>query len=276
MKVLIIGDIYSSVGREMVKIWIAKIKKKYEAEQNTIDLVIANGENTTHGKSLSERHYHELKAAGIDIITSGNHIFGHPEVAKYIDSTPDLLRPLNYNPYHPGKGTIVLKVANKLVRVTNIIGRTFMDKADNPYYALEQLITIDKENKKENSDIHIIDFHGEATAEKLAFAWYFDGQITCLVGTHTHVQTADNRLLPQGTAFISDVGMTGAFYSIIGASPTEVIYRDRKSMPTQLKTAIGEGQFAAVVLTIDNKTNKAVKIERIFIHPQAPDLKIYE
>lgn len=271
MKILIIGDIYSNIGRMMVKTWITKIKKKYE-----VDLVIANGENTTHGKSLNERHYHDLKMAGIDVITNGNHIFAHPDVIKYIDKSPDLLRPLNYNPYHPGNGTIVVKVGNKKVRVTNIIGRTFMDKADNPYYAVEQLNKTTQKNPNEASDIHIIDFHAEATAEKLAFAWNFDGQLTCVVGTHTHVQTADNRLLPKGTAFISDVGMTGPFYSIIGANPKEVIYRDKKTMPAHLKPADGEGQFSAVLLTINNETNKAEKIERIFIHPQAPDLKINE
>lgn len=275
MKILIIGDIYSNVGRVMVKTWIAKIKKKFESEFK-IALVIANGENTTHGKSLNERHYHELKEAGIDVITTGNHIFGHPDVVKYIDKSPDLLRPLNYNPYHPGNGTIVIKVGNKKVRVTNIIGRTFMDKADNPYYSMEQLLKTAQKNPDETSDIHIIDFHAEATAEKLAFAWNFDGQVTCVVGTHTHVQTADNRLLPKGTAFISDVGMTGPFYSIIGANPKEVIYRDKKTMPAQFKPADGEGQFSAVLLTINDKTNQAEKLERIFINPQAPNLKLNE
>ena len=275
MKVLIIGDIYSMTGRQMVKTWVAKIKKECEP-QFKIDLVIANGENTTHGKSLCKRHYDELKNTGIDVITTGNHIFGHPDVAKYICETPDLLRPLNYNPYHPGNGTFVIKVGAKRVRITNIIGRTFMDKADNPYFATENLLKLDKQNKNETSDIHIIDFHGEATAEKLSFAWNFDGQVTCVVGTHTHVQTADNRLLPKGTAFISDIGMTGPFYSIIGANPDEVIYRDKKSMPAKFNPAHGDGQFSAVLLTIDDVSNKAVKIERIFIHPQAPDFKIYK
>lgn len=275
MKILIIGDIYSIVGRQMVKYWITKIKKEYE-NQFKIDLIIANGENTTHGKSLCKKHYDELKSIGIDVITTGNHIFGHPDVAKYISVTPDLLRPLNYNPYHPGNGTILIKVANKKVRVTNLIGRTFMDKSDNPYFALEQLIKFDKQNTEEQSDIHIIDFHAEATAEKLSFAWNFDGEVTCVVGTHTHVQTADNRLLPKGTAFISDVGMTGPFYSIIGAKAEEVIIRDKKSMPAKFSPAAGEGQFSAVLLTIDDETNKAKKIERIFIHPQAPNFKIYE
>ena len=275
MKVLIIGDIYGIVGRDMIKKWVAKIKNEF-----LVELVIANGENTTHGKSLSQKHYDELKTAGIDVITTGNHIFGNPAVAKYIINTPDLLRPLNYNPYHPGNGTILVNVNTnkgiKKVRVTNFIGRTFMDNADNPYYALEKLIEYAEANNEQKSDIHIIDFHAETTAEKLSFAWNFDGKITCLVGTHTHVQTADNRLLPKGTAFISDLGMTGPFYSIIGANPKEVIIRDKTSMPAKFSPAVGDGQFCAVILSICDDTNRVLSIKRIFIHPQAPELTLYQ
>lgn len=276
MKFLIIGDIYGVVGREMIAQWIPEIKN-YLAQQNQkLDFIIANGENTTHGKSISLSHYKELKQCGVDVITSGNHIFASSTNAvSYIKGYPDLLRPLNYNPYHPGTGTILVEKNNKKIRVTNFIGRTFMDHADNPYYALEALLYLEQSDKKEQSDIHIIDFHAEATAEKLALAWYFDGKISCLVGTHTHVQTADNRLLPKGTAFISDVGMTGPYDSIIGANAKEVIYRERTALPIKFQPANGRGQFCAVVLTIDDETNKAVKLERVFITPENKKIELH-
>lgn len=276
MKFLIIGDIYSSVGREMIKKWIPEIKAYLAKENQTIDFIIANGENITHGKSISLQHYKELKKLGVDVITSGNHIFAPTTNAiNYIASHKDLLRPLNYNPYQPGNGTILVTKNKKKIRVTNLIGRTFMDKADNPYYALENLLNLEKIDKKERSDIHIVDFHAEATAEKLALAWYFDGMLSAVVGTHTHVQTADNRLLPKDTAYISDIGMTGAYNSIIGANPDEVIYREKTSLPAKFQPADGEGQFCAVILTIADKTNKPLKLERIFISPEHDTLILY-
>lgn len=277
MKFLIIGDIYSQDGRKMVREWIPKIKNYLQEQNENLDFIIANGENATHGKSISLSHYQELKKLGIDVITSGNHIFAPTtNVVNYIKDHKDLLRPLNYNPYHPGNGTILVTTKNKKkIRVTNLIGRTFMDKSDNPYFALENLLKLEADNKKESSDIHIIDFHAEATAEKLALAWYFDGKITALVGTHTHVQTADNRLLPKKTAYISDIGMTGVYNSIIGANPEEVIYREKTLLPAKFQPAIGAGQFCAVLLTTDDKNNNALKLERIFITPENQQLVLY-
>ncbi|MGL5268496.1 MAG: TIGR00282 family metallophosphoesterase [Spiroplasma sp.] len=271
MKFLIIGDIYGSVGRQMVSQWIPEVKNYLNKQNQTLDFIIANGENITHGKSISLAHYEELKKLGVDVITSGNHIFSPTtNVVNYIKNHKDLLRPLNYNPYQPGTGTILVNKNNKKIRVTNLIGRTFMDHSENPYFVLEELL-----QKEKSSDIHIIDFHGEATAEKLAFAWYFDGKITCIVGTHTHVQTADNRLLPKGSAFISDIGMTGPYDSIIGANPEEVIYRERTALPVKFQPANGKGQFCAVILTVDDKTNKAVKLERVFITPDNRKIVLY-
>lgn len=276
MKFLIIGDIYSAVGREMVKKWIPEIKEYLAKDNQTLDFIIANGENITHGKSISLQHYKELKKLGVDVITSGNHIFAPTtNIINYIDNHKDLLRPLNYNPYQPGYGTILVTKNKKKIRVTNLIGRTFMDKADNPYFALENILKLEEIEKKESSDIHIVDFHAEATAEKMALAWYFDGEITAIVGTHTHVQTADNRLLPKNTAYISDIGMTGVYDSIIGAKPDEVIYREKTSLPAKFQPATGEGQFCAVLLTIDDKTNKALKLARIFITPNNNELILY-
>lgn len=276
MNFLIIGDIYSAVGRAMVEKWIPEIKNYLAQKNQTLDFIIANGENITHGKSISLQHYKELKKLGVDVITSGNHIFASTtNVINYIEEHEDLLRPLNYNPYQPGNGTILVNKNKKKIRVTNLIGRTFMDRSDNPYFSLEALLQLEKSDKKEKSDIHIIDFHAEATAEKLALAWYFDGKVTCVVGTHTHVQTADNRLLPKGSAFITDIGMTGAYYSIIGARTEEVTYREKTSLPAKFQPAEGEGQFCAVILTIDDKTNKALKLQRVFITPNNNKLVLY-
>jgi len=169
MKILAIGDIFGSTGRKIIKDHLTDIKEKYQ-----IDLVIANVENATHGKGISFKHYQELKKSGIDVMTSGNHIFHLEETRKYIGEVPDLLRPLNSNPYHQGQGSLVVERENKKIRITNLIGRTFMPLAEHPFFALENLL------KKNDSDIHLIDFHAEATAEKIALAYYFDGQVTAL------------------------------------------------------------------------------------------------
>src|SRR6185436_7321212 len=163
MKILAIGDIFGKTGRKVIQEYLPRLKKEYQ-----IDLVVANAENTTHGKGISRRHYQELKDYGIDIMTSGNHIFAIEETKKYINEVPDLLRPLNFNPYHPGPGTILTKIKGKKIRITNLIGNNFMPGApENPYSALEKVLNL------QDWDIHLIDFHAETTAEKIALALYF-------------------------------------------------------------------------------------------------------
>lgn len=259
MNILMIGDIYARAGRVAISKYLSRIIKKYN-----IDLVIANGENVTHGKSLSKHHYNELKKAGINIITSGNHIFHNSEVLNYIKEVKDLLKPANINSFTPGQGTVIININNKKVRVTNLMGRNFMNPVDNPYTIFEEIIV------NNNSDLHFVDFHAEASAEKLAFAWNYDGVITGLFGTHTHVQTADNRLLPKGTAYITDVGMCGSYNSIIGANPKEIIIKEKTGLPIRFEPAEENDKliFSAALLQIDYKTNKAIKIERILINPE--------
>ncbi|WP_425380168.1 TIGR00282 family metallophosphoesterase [Spiroplasma endosymbiont of Stenodema calcarata] len=259
MKILMIGDIYGKNGRIAVNKYLPVLVKRYK-----LDLVIANGENTTHGKSISKHHYNELKSYGINIITSGNHIFRNAEVLNYIEDVNDLLKPANMNSFTPGAGTVVIKLNNKKIRITNLIGRSFMDPVDNPYTIFEEIITND------DSALHFVDFHAEASAEKLAFAWNYDGNITAFFGTHTHVQTADNRLLPKGTAYITDVGMCGSYNSIIGANPKEVIIKEKTGLPVRFEPAENDNQliFSAALLEVDDKTNKAIKIERILIRPE--------
>ncbi|WP_338971465.1 TIGR00282 family metallophosphoesterase [Spiroplasma endosymbiont of Panorpa germanica] len=254
MKVLMIGDIYASKGREMIEKYLLKFK-----ESNNIDLVIGNGENVTHGKSISEKHFLELIKNGVDIVTSGNHIFKNSEVIDYIDNYSNLLKPLNMNPFTPGPGSIVVNCLNKKVRVTNLIGRSFMDPAENPYQAFDELI-----QNSAPCDIHLVDFHGEASAEKMAFAWNYDGKITALVGTHTHVQTADEMILPKGTGYITDLGMTGPINSIIGVEPEDVIRKEKTGLPSRFKPAKGAGQFCGVIINI-NDNNEVLALNRVFV-----------
>lgn len=264
MKVLAIGDIFGKIGRKIIKNYLEEIKEKHQ-----IDLVVANVENTTHGKGISYAHYNELKFTKekkvlIDIMTSGNHIFHQEETREFIDKLPDLdlLKPLNSNPYHPGPGTIQINVKNKKIRVTNLIGITFMPPAENPYFVLEKLL------ENDDSDIHLIDFHAEATAEKIAFAYYFDdkfpGKITALWGTHTHVQTADERTLLNGIAFITDLGMTGPSEGIIGAEPAGIIQRSKNNFSSPMRPyEKGQGQFNGLILEIDDNSNKVISLQRI-------------
>lgn len=260
MNILVVGDVYAQVGRAMLENNLKTLKEEYK-----IDFIIVNGENTTHGKSINEEHYNLLKNYGVNVITSGNHIWANNNVIKYIEKTEDLLRPLNYGHHQPGQGTIVVKCKNKKIRVTNLIGRAFMGKCDNPYSYLEEIVRNDHKN---NIDIHLVDFHAEATAEKIALAWEFDGKITALWGTHTHVQTNDARILPNKTAFISDIGMTGPYYSIIGANPEEVIHQEKTGLPAKFRPASGSGQFNGAIFMIDNKTNKVNNIITININPE--------
>ena len=261
MKILAIGDIFGKTGRQVIKNYLLKLKEKHQ-----IDFVVANVENATHGKGISKKHYKELKGSEddnlINIMTSGNHIFAIEETRKFINEVPDLLRPLNFNPYHPGPGTILIKVKGKKIRITNLIGNNFMPNApQNPYLALEKVLNL------QDWDIHLVDFHAEATAEKIALALYFDGEISALWGTHTHVQTADERILPsKKTAFITDLGMTGPSGGVIGAKPEAIFQRAKYGLPAKMEPYEDEkdkGQFNGIILEFDDITNKVVRIERI-------------
>lgn len=251
MRILAVGDIFGKTGRKVASELIPRIRLDYN-----IDFVIANVENATHGKSVSWKHYLAFKADGIDLMTSGNHIFALEETKEYIASCPDLLRPLNSNPYHPGNGTALVVCKGRRIRVSNLIGNAFMPSADNPYFALEKVLANDE------SDIHIVDFHAEATAEKIALALYFDGKISALYGTHTHVQTADERILPSGTAFITDIGMNGPSNGVIGASLTCIIERAKYGYSSKMEPHSDSGQFNGVIFEFDEQ-NKVKSIKRL-------------
>ncbi|WNE41330.1 MAG: 2',3'-cyclic-nucleotide 2'-phosphodiesterase [Mycoplasmataceae bacterium] len=257
MRILAIGDIFGKTGRKVINEILPRIRKDYN-----IDLVIANVENATHGKSISHNHYLILKSDGIDVMTSGNHIFSLNETKNYISNYDNLLRPLNSNPFHPGNGSYLLNCKGKKIRVTNLIGNSFMPHSDNPYFAFENILSFD------DSDIHIVDFHAETTAEKISFAWHYDGKIAAFYGTHTHVQTADERILPKGTAFITDVGMTGPRDGIIGARPDCIIKRTKYGFSSKMEPNEDLGQFNAIILDFNGESNKVKSIERLNFHKE--------
>ncbi|PPE06434.1 TIGR00282 family metallophosphoesterase [Mesoplasma corruscae] len=252
MKVLMIGDIYAKAGRDIFQKEINNIIK-----ERKIDFVVVNGENTTHGKSISYDHYNFYKNNQVDVITSGNHIFKNKEVLDYITKHDDLLKPLNM--YHtPGNGYVIVNKNGIDVCVLNLMGNNFMEPSNNVYEAMDDFLSLELEY-----DILLVDFHAETTAEKIAFALNYDGIITALVGTHTHVATADERILPKGTAFITDIGMSGVINSVIGVEPEQAIYKQRTGLMVKFEPAKGKAELNGVVIDIDDKLFKAQSIKRI-------------
>ena len=257
MKILFIGDIVGKIGRRIVKEKINYFVEKYD-----IDFVIANGENATHGKGLIYNHYNELINAGIDCITLGNHYDSKNEIRRYIERVDRLVRPANLIKPFPGEGSIIFDIDGINVRVTNILGSAFInEEVNNPYYAMLQIL----DNEEEQVTIDIVDFHAETTAEKMGCARAFDGKVSAVLGTHTHVQTNDARILPNGTAFISDVGMCGEYDSVLGFETNSVVnktiygYNDKFTLNEE-----GTGLFCAVVIDIDEHTGKANSIFPIY------------
>lgn len=194
---------------------------------------------------------------GVHVITSGNHIYDLPEVQQYINDVPQLLRPVNLNVLLPGRGTNVFVMQEKSIRVTNLVGQIFMDPADSPFCAIEKIL------KNDHSDIHVVDFHAETTSEKAAFAYCYDGQLTAVVGTHTHIPTCDERILPQKTAFVTDLGMTGNYHSILGVRSDIIIDRLRLGLKKRFVFPTGSGKLSGVVVQINRNSNLAERIYRI-------------
>jgi metallophosphoesterase (TIGR00282 family) len=257
LKVLFIGDIVGKVGRSAVKSLLPSLLDKFK-----IDLVIANGENIAGGFGLTEALVSELFKAGIHVITTGNHVWDKKDFIAYLSKDNRVLRPLNYPPGVPGYGSIIINMPDNLkAAVLNISGRVFMSNMDCPFRAVKAEL----EYIKKETNIIMIDLHAEATSEKVAFGYFVDGQISALIGTHTHVQTADEKILPDGTAYITDVGMTGPSNSVIGIEVDQIINRFLTNMPAKFDTAHGEGILSAVVIEIKNDTGKATGIQRLQI-----------
>lgn len=257
MRILFIGDIVGKIGRRMVKDHLPELIDKYH-----VDFVIANGENATHGKGLLKHHYQELINSGIDVITLGNHYDNKNEIRRYLDFADRLVRPLNLIHDYPGDGSAVFDVDGISIRVTNLLGTAMMpEEVNNPYYSLLELLS---DPDAEPATIHIIDFHAEATGEKLCMAHALKGKASAVIGTHTHVQTRDYRVM-DGVAFISDVGMTGLYDGALGfdkdSVTNKIIYGHKEAFKIPDE---GKGLLSAVVVDINDNTGEAEDIFPIY------------
>ena len=250
MRILAIGDIIGKPGRKAVKEILPGLRHEYN-----INLVVGNGENTAGGLGLTPGTAEELFDSGIDVITTGNHIWAQKEIIPYLEGEPAILRPLNYPPANPGRGYLLKKKA----LIVNLVGRVFIGHFDCPFRAMDQLLA-----EFEHKSIPIIvDFHAEATSEKVAMGKYLDGRVSAVLGTHTHVGTIDAHILPGGTAYVTDIGMVGPIDSVIGDDPNSVIDRFLTQIPSRLSVAKGNVSFDAILVEVDKKTGKAVDIKRI-------------
>ena len=260
MRVLFIGDIIGEVGRKTITRRLDTLVDEYR-----INLVIANGENAAGGFGITPKVADELFDAGIKVITSGNHIWDKKEIVPYIEKERRLLRPANYPEGVPGYGDITVYTnSDDKVVVLNLTGRVFMGNFDCPFRYFKREL----QRLKAAGGVIVVDFHAEATSEKVAFGWFADGEVSAIIGTHTHVQTADEQILPKGTAYITDVGMTGPANSVIGIEKDMVIEKYLTLMPKRFEVAKGRPVLSAVVIDINEKDGKAVSIERLQIRDE--------
>jgi hypothetical protein len=255
MQILFIGDIVGKPGRHLLRAALKPL-----VERHGIDLVIANVENAAGGFGITREIGDAIRACGVDVMTTGNHVWDKKEALEYIAHEPRLLRPANYPSGVPGRGRYVARTAaGDRVGVLNVMGRVFMTPIDDPFaVALREL-----ESLRAEASLVVVDMHAEATSEKVAMGWHLDGLATAVLGTHTHVQTADERVLPGGTAYITDVGMTGPHDSIIGVEKEAALRRFRLALPSRFETATGDPRLHAVVLSADTRTGRAAGIERV-------------
>jgi 2',3'-cyclic-nucleotide 2'-phosphodiesterase len=254
MKVLMIGDVVAKPGRMAVLERIQDLR-----EQHHIDLAIMNAENLAGGFSVTPSLCEQLFTSGIDVMTSGNHIFDKKEAVEYIRKQPRLLRPANYPPNTPGNGYWVGQVNGANVAVMNVMGRVFMPPSDDPFRIIDGVLA----SLPAETMVRIVDVHAEATSEKVAMGWHLDGRVSAVCGTHTHVQTADERILPGGTAYLTDLGMTGSYAGVIGMNKTDVIARFTSVTARRAEHSSGDVRICAVVIDIDEATGQARNIERL-------------
>ncbi len=254
MRLLFLGDIVGSPGRGIIESRLQAFRS-----QKNIDVVVANGENAAGGSGLTAKIADELINNGVDILTSGDHIWKKREIYKYLETTNRLVRPVNYPDGSPGKGSTVVDVGDLKVGVINVIGRVFMDAVDCPFVKAKK----EAEKLREVTPIILVDVHAEATSEKVALGWHLDGHVSAVVGTHTHIQTADERILPKGTAYITDCGMTGPYDSVIGRRKESILERFITQLPTRFEVASEKVEMHGVIVDIDEKTGKATAIVRV-------------
>ncbi len=258
MKILIVGDVVGSPGRDAVKALMPILKAKHK-----LDFGIVNCENVAGGAGVTPKTALDLlDTSGVDMLTSGQHIWRYREIGPFLSADPRLLRPANYPKITPGFGAYVYTAKNGTkVGVMNLLGRVFMgiDALDDPFRIGMELI----EKMRKETPIIIVDMHAEATSEKIVMGWYLDGHVSAVVGTHTHIQTADERILPKGTAYLTDLGMTGPYDSVIGRQVEPVLEKFLTGMPNRFDVATGNVKLCGALIEVDDKTGKALKIERV-------------
>jgi len=255
MRILAIGDIVGRPGRRIVREKLAGL-----VAQESIDLVIANGENAAGGSGITPVIAEELYASGVDILTTGDHIWKKKEIIPYLDSTERIVRPANYPDEAAGRGYTTITLGGKPpVAVINLLGRTFMRPIDCPFHQVDRILS----ELQSDLNVIIVDFHAEATSEKVAMGWHLDGRVTAVLGTHTHVPTADERVTAAGTACITDLGMTGPYASVIGRRTDRVLAALMTSMPFPFDVATDDVRLAGAIVTMDPATGRAIEIERI-------------
>ncbi len=254
MNILAVGDIVGSLGIQELQKKLQKIKQEYQ-----VDFTIVNGENAAEGMGITEKNFKDILASGADCVTLGNHTWGKKEIFKFIDH-PKIIRPANYPEGVCGKGYCIYACQNKRIAVINAIGRAEINiMVDNPFLVTQKIV----DKVKKEADIIVLDFHAEATGEKKTMGYYMDGKITAMFGTHTHIQTADEQILPNGTGYITDIGMTGPKDSVIGMDKEVAFKRFLTALPERYKIATGEAIFNSVLFEINENTDKVEKIIRI-------------
>ncbi|MEE1351006.1 MAG: TIGR00282 family metallophosphoesterase [Clostridia bacterium] len=257
MKVLCVGDVVSRVGREMLFKYVEELKYT-----KGVDFVIVNGENSSHGRGISRSAYNEMKRAGADVFTTGNHVWGVKEIVSLMEEEGDVIRPANWQGNPPGTGSVVIDSKSGVkVGVINIIGQVNMLPCNSPFEAVEREI----ERLKEKTPIIFVDFHAEVTSEKVAMGYFLDGKVSVVFGTHTHIQTADAKILDGGTGYITDLGMTGPADSVLGMNKTIIVNRFVSGTPQKFEIATGKGQFCGCIFTVCETTGKCTDVERLYL-----------
>lgn len=265
MRVLFIGDVVGSMGREMITEYIPRLKKKFRPQ-----VTIVNGENAAAGRGITEKIYKKFLQDGVDVVTMGNHTWDNRDIFEFIDQAKKMVRPANFPEGTPGQGIVFVKVNQLELAVINMQARSFMVDLDDPFRKINELI----EEARKRTPIIFVDFHGETTSEKQAMGWFLDGKVSAVVGTHTHVQTNDARILPQGTAYLTDVGMTGPYDGILGMRREPVIEKFLTALPKRFEVVEnGRGILSGCLLEIDDVTGKAKTIELIQINEDRPFLE---
>ncbi|MGY3779071.1 TIGR00282 family metallophosphoesterase [Isobaculum melis] len=263
MKVLFIGDVVGEMGREMLHDYLPKLKREYKPQ-----VTIVNGENAAGGRGITEKIYKGFLSDGVDVVTMGNHTWDNKEIFDFIQDAKKMIRPANYpEDTTPGQGIVYVKVNQVELAVINLQGRVFLNDLDDPFRKADQLVN----EARQRTPFIFVDFHAEVTSEKQALAWYLDGRASAVVGTHTHVQTNDARILPQGTAYLTDVGMTGPYDGILGMGREAVIQKFLSQMPTRFEVPkIGRKVLSACLIELNDQTGAAKSIQNFMINDDRP------